>query len=63
MSFDSLESSRPISFEVFNSRQIKQAFDAISYAKGKIYLPVFVQNFQYKPKEPYESKMLVFGQN
>ncbi|KAL1506799.1 hypothetical protein ABEB36_006093 [Hypothenemus hampei] len=34
MAFDSLESSRPISFEVYNSAQIKQAFDEISYAKG-----------------------------
>ncbi|CAG9772621.1 unnamed protein product [Ceutorhynchus assimilis] len=34
MAFDSLESSRPISFEVHNSRQIRQTFDEISYAKG-----------------------------
>lgn len=34
MSFDALESSRPISFPVQNSQQIKQAFDEISYAKG-----------------------------
>ncbi|XP_060526874.1 aminopeptidase N-like isoform X2 [Cylas formicarius] len=34
MSVDSLESSRPISFNVVNGRQIKQAFDDISYAKG-----------------------------
>lgn len=35
MSIDALESSRPISFEVKNSRQIRQAFDEISYSKGK----------------------------
>ncbi|XP_074039216.1 aminopeptidase N isoform X3 [Leptinotarsa decemlineata] len=34
MAIDSLESSRPISFEVKNSRQIRQTFDEISYAKG-----------------------------
>ncbi|XP_050293871.1 aminopeptidase N-like isoform X2 [Anthonomus grandis grandis] len=34
MALDSLTSSRPISFEVFNSDQIRQAFDEISYAKG-----------------------------
>ncbi|XP_076258416.1 aminopeptidase N-like isoform X2 [Rhynchophorus ferrugineus] len=34
MSVDSLQSSRPISFEVANSLQIQQAFDDISYAKG-----------------------------
>ncbi|ERL90492.1 hypothetical protein D910_07840, partial [Dendroctonus ponderosae] len=34
MSLDALESSRPISFDVCNSMQIKQAFDEISYAKG-----------------------------
>lgn len=34
MSIDALESSRPISFEVKNSRQIRQAFDEISYSKG-----------------------------
>lgn len=31
---DALESSRPISFTVTNSRQIRQTFDEISYAKG-----------------------------
>ncbi|XP_063912538.1 aminopeptidase N-like isoform X2 [Zophobas morio] len=31
---DGFESSRPISFEVKNSRQIKQTFDELSYAKG-----------------------------
>ncbi|XP_030759010.1 aminopeptidase N-like isoform X1 [Sitophilus oryzae] len=34
MSVDRLEYSRPISYEFINSRQIKQAFDDISYAKG-----------------------------
>ncbi|XP_018579251.1 aminopeptidase N isoform X2 [Anoplophora glabripennis] len=34
MNIDALESSRPISFEVKNSRQIRQAFDDISYSKG-----------------------------
>ncbi|CAH0553257.1 unnamed protein product, partial [Brassicogethes aeneus] len=31
---DALESSRPISFTVINSRQIRQTFDEISYSKG-----------------------------
>jgi aminopeptidase N len=31
---DALPSSRPISFEVKNSRQIRQTFDELSYAKG-----------------------------
>lgn len=31
---DALESARPISHEVKNSRQIRQAFDEFSYAKG-----------------------------
>ncbi|CAH1155226.1 unnamed protein product [Phaedon cochleariae] len=34
MAADALASSRPISFEVKNSRQIRQTFDDISYAKG-----------------------------
>ncbi|KAJ8921422.1 hypothetical protein NQ315_003040 [Exocentrus adspersus] len=34
MGIDSLESTRPISFEVKSSRQIRQAFDEISYSKG-----------------------------
>ncbi|KAJ8960401.1 hypothetical protein NQ318_013681, partial [Aromia moschata] len=34
MAIDALESSRPISFEVKNGKQIRQAFDEISYAKG-----------------------------
>lgn len=33
---DYLESSRPISFEVRNSDEIRQAFDGISYSKGLI---------------------------
>ncbi|EEZ99339.1 aminopeptidase N-like protein [Tribolium castaneum] len=31
---DALQSSRPISYEVKNSRQIRQTFDELSYAKG-----------------------------
>lgn len=31
---DSLRSSRPISFDVKNSKQIRQTFDELSYAKG-----------------------------
>lgn len=38
MEIDSLASSRPISFEVRNSRQIRETFDVISYAKGKLLL-------------------------
>ncbi|KAG5885710.1 hypothetical protein JTB14_037730 [Gonioctena quinquepunctata] len=34
MAIDSLESSRPISLEVKNTRQIQQTFDEISYEKG-----------------------------
>ncbi|VEN41546.1 unnamed protein product [Callosobruchus maculatus] len=34
MGVDALESARAISFEVKNSKQIRQAFDDISYAKG-----------------------------
>lgn len=32
---DYYESSRPVSFEVQNSNQIRQSFDDISYSKGK----------------------------
>lgn len=32
---DSMPSARPVSFEVQNSKQIRQSFDAISYSKGK----------------------------
>lgn len=31
---DSLLTARPVSFEVKNSKQIRQSFDAISYSKG-----------------------------
>lgn len=33
---DSLESSRPISFNIKNNDEIRQAFDPISYSKGNI---------------------------
>lgn len=34
MQIDALSSARPISLEVRNSREIRETFDEISYAKG-----------------------------
>lgn len=39
---DSLPTARPVSFEVQNSKQIRQSFDAISYSKGVCFLYLLV---------------------
>lgn len=35
MKMDAVSSVRPISFDVRSSREIRETFDEISYAKGK----------------------------
>lgn len=45
MQVDALSSARPVSLEVRNSREIREAFDEISYAKGETSL--ILQNYVF----------------